>query len=68
MNRAYSLDTSGKSSLLSTKAYLLIIFAVLFIIYAFVPPIQDPINSFLGTVFGPLIDMFGLVTDAMNYL
>lgn len=68
MDDPYSLDTGSGGGMLSRNAWLLIIFAILFIMYAFVPFIREPINSMLGTVFGPLIDMIGLVGDSMSYI
>lgn len=68
MDDPYSLDTGSRGSMLSRNAWLLIFFAIMFILYAFVPFIREPINSMLGTVFGPLIDMAGLVADSMSYL
>jgi len=68
MKGPYTLDTDGGNSILSRNAWLLIIFAILFMIYAFVPPIQNPINSLLGNLFGPLIDMFALVGDSLSYI
>lgn len=68
MENPYTLDTDSRGSTLSKNAWILIIFAILFLLYAFVPPIQDPINSMFGGLFGPVIDMFTLAGDSLSYL
>lgn len=68
MDNPRTLDPSGNNNILSRNAWLIIMFAILFILYAFVPPFQDPVNSLIGAMFGPLIDMIGLVMDSMSYI
>lgn len=68
MNRSASFNTDRGGSILSKNAWLLIIFGLLFILYAIFPPVQEIINSTVGNLFGPVIDMIGLAGNSLSYL
>jgi hypothetical protein len=51
-----SLDAEG-GSVLSMKAWILIIFGILFILYAITPPLRGAVNSALGDFLAPLVQL-----------
>ncbi|MFB6144387.1 MAG: hypothetical protein ABEJ98_03690 [Candidatus Nanohaloarchaea archaeon] len=49
----------------SLKAWMLIILGILFIVYAFTPPLRSAVNSVLADFLRPLV---GLADNTMNMI
>lgn len=60
-----SLDSSGGGRMFSLKAWMLIILGILFIVYAFTPPLRSAVNSVLADFLRPLV---GLADNTMNMI
>lgn len=63
-----SLGDMESGSAFSTKAWILIFFGILFILYAFTPPVREAVNSTLGGVLSPLIQLGEQAMMGFKYL
>ena len=69
MRGKYGLDSGNAGGgILSRNAWLIIGFAILFLVYVFVSPINNAVNSLLGSMFSPLLEMFSLAGDSFSYM
>lgn len=68
MRRPRAEFNTDSGSVLSKNSWLIIILAVLFLIYVFVPPVRNSMNSVLGTVFSPIMEMLSLSAESLQYI
>lgn len=67
MKRSYNMGKSKDSHVLSKNAWLLIILSVLFLVYVFVDPVNNALNSLFNTMFSPLIELFEMAGGSLKY-